>query len=226
MSRILHVHVPKAEATVEIDIEAIGEENWDKIIMAGLSHFINLRMSKITGLKDLEGEKLAAAHADALAIAKENVSKILSGSIGTKAKAGASKPSGREVTIAVQLARQFLKDQMRIANIRLNTVPAKDLTAAAKRLVETDQSYLDAARKQLAEAEAKSTEASAFNINDFVKASPILVAKLEAEKKAKAKDKPLSAKQAGKAKATAKAKPKAPGAIPATTPAHEHHPVH
>ena len=225
MSRILKVHVPKADASVDIDIEAIGEENWDKIIMAGLSHFINLRMSKITGLKELEGEKLADAQRDALKIAKENVDKILSGSIGTKAKAGASKPSGRETTIAVQLARQFLKDQMRIANIRLNTVPAKDLTAAAKRLVETDPSYLEAARKQLAEAEAKATEASAFNINDFVKASPELVAKIEAEKKAKAKDKPLSAKQAGKAKATAKAKPKS-NAIPATAPAHEHHPVH
>ena len=218
---MLHkIHITKAgkSAYIDVDDSVIPEEVYAKIIAEGLKVCLNAKMTKITGMKDLEGEALAKLQADALAIAKKNLTSLLDATFkfsGTKAKSAEPREVINEAT---RLAREFVRDELKAQGITISHVPAKDITAAAKALVDAEDVYGFKAKAK--EALAKRAEAPAPHIDLAalgIRPDPDKVAKAEA---AKAKNterlKTLSAKQAGQTKKVAgkatKSKPTASAA--------------
>lgn len=213
---MLHdIHITKAgkSAFLKVDDALLSDDMLAAVIREGLKACLNAKMTKITGMKDLEGEALAKLQADAMEIAKKNLAALADGTYkfpGTKAKATAPREVQNE---AIRLAREVVRDALRAANITISHVPAKDITAAAKALVEQDESYLRKAEENL--AKRKETPSVGIDLAALgIRPDPEKVAKAEkakAERNERAKT--LSATQAGKTKArTTKAKPKASAA--------------
>jgi hypothetical protein len=206
-SNIVKVPVPKAgtEAFVEIDTAAItSDEVYAAIFMEGLKVYVNARMSKIGAVTKKTGADLEDAHRRAMVIANENKDKLLAGEIKAKGKKSAASAEDRKVmTEALRNAKEVTKNLMREQKISISRTPASEITAFAKKLVESDPSYIEKAREAIAAREAETeVKKSSLDFGNFVKEDPKLVAKAEkakAEKKAE-KDSQLSAKQAGLAK--------------------------
>lgn len=195
---VLSVPIPKGGgATIDVDVDAIPQEAFSAIVLAGLEALLGKRMSKITGLTKLEGEDLAKAHEAAGKIAAENLSNIMANKVA--AKRGKAKADGvsREVkTEATRLAKAVVKDQIRAAGMKISHVAAKDITAAANELIANDPSYIETAKVNI---EARSHITPAIDIKSLISESPALVAKAQAKSDAN-KAEGLSAKQAGKVK--------------------------
>lgn len=206
---IMQVHITKAgkSAVLPVNTDDFSEDIYHEIVAAGLSVLLNSRMSKVGAVTKLEGDDLAGAQAKALAIASENLAKLADGTYkfpGQKAKS----PEKREVlNEAIRLARDVVRDALRAANVTISHVAAKDITAAAKQLVDTDATYIAKAKENLARRNEVPTGIDIAALG--LVADPSKVAKAEAAKEAR-KNGPISAKQAGQVQArTTKSKPKA-----------------
>jgi hypothetical protein len=187
---------------VEVDTNRLPIEVYKEALMQGLKVLAERAMSKITKeAYPVEEERKAAIKAKA----EQNIQDMYDGKTKLTGQPKSKKASGAVMTEAMRLARNLVKDAMKANKIKISTVKASEITAAAKALIEADPSIV-----ATAEANLKAREATPIKIDitKLVKADPELVAKDEA-KKAKAKaDKPLSAKQAGKVAPRAKgAKP-------------------
>lgn len=195
---VLKVPVTKAKgAFVEVDTDKIPQEVYAEALALGLKVLVNRGTSKLTKAS-FNGDE-AALSAAAEAKAAEQLELINTGKIkfsGGKTKA---KGAGALNTEAMRLAKNLVKDAMKAKKIKISTVKAADITAAAKVVLEGEQgpAILEMAKQNLAEREATKLT---VDISTLVVADPKLVAKAEAEKKSK----PLSAKQAGKTAPRAK----------------------
>lgn len=181
---------------VSVDTKDLPDEIYSLALYEGLKVFLNARMSKITTAK-LEGEALAEAHEAAFAKAEENLGMLLAGK-ATKAERGSTaKADGvsREVmTEALRLAKAIVKDEIRNAGLRPSMVPAAEITAYAKQVLEADASLIDKAKETIA---ARAGVKPKLQLN-FAE-DPKLVAKAEkAKAEKKAASGTISAKQAGR----------------------------
>lgn len=195
MAKIV-VPVVKSKGTVELDTDTLPQEVYEEALKLGLKELANRGMSKITKTTYPKADELKAA---AQAKAEANVAAMNEGKI--RFMTGKTKgASGAVMTEARRLAKNIVKDELKKAKIKISHVDPKEITAAAKALLEseTGPSIIEQATANLAEREK--TSIKGIDISALVKTSPELVAKAEAKRK----DKPLSAKQAGK---VAKRKP-------------------
>jgi len=193
----LKIAVTKAgNKPIEVNPDELPDEVYKMCLEAGIKHFINQRMSKIT-TKDLEGEQLAAAQAAAMKVAEENLTNLKEGKV-RRGRAGATDASGKKVpgvvmTEARRLAKEVVKNELRAAGIKISHVEASEITKAANELIAADPAFVEQAKTNI---EARSAKVTSINIASLVHVSPKLVEKAE---KAKAEKKSqLSAKQAGK----------------------------
>lgn len=206
-NNVMRIPVTKSGGVVEIDTSAIPQDVYEAALAEGLKALVNKGMSKIT-LKDLEGAELAKAKAAAQAKAEENAAGILDGTIKLPGRKSHSKEPAEVMAEARRLAKNLVKDELKEANIRLKDVASKDLTAWAKKVLDSNPELITEARANV-EARKESKLAGTINLKGLVGVSfDTLKASGEAAKaKAVERGKQLSAKQAGM---PAKRKAKAP----------------
>ena len=188
---IMQVPVTKAKGIIEIDTEALPEAVYAEALLQGLKVLLNRGQSKITiaELGDADTVKK-----EAMVAAEKQKEKVLSGDIKFSGKAKATKVSGAVNTEAMRIARNRVKDAIKASGKRISHYTAKDISAAAKSLIEADPSILADAEAAIAK---RSEIPVAQDLMAMLKEDPKLVAKAEAKKAEAAKNKPLSAKQAG-----------------------------
>lgn len=189
------------------EIAALSDGAFAAIVAAGLKVMLNANMSKFP-TKDLDGDELSTQQAKIMEKAAENKAKVLAGEVksrgATATAADGSKVPGPVMTKARQLAKETVKDELRKAGIRISLVAPTDITAYANKLLADDPSYIAEATKLIEETKAKAADKGSViaRLAELgISESPILVQKAEKAKAAKAKDKPVSAKQAAKPKA-------------------------
>lgn len=216
------IPVVKSKGTVEFDYDSIPEDMLREAIFQGLKQMVNRGMSKITKSEypdeaTLKKTAQETAEVNFKAIMESDTKRIkLSGAPKSK------KASGAVMTEAMRLARNLVKDELKRAGEKISHYEAKDITAAAKALIEQDESLLVTAAENLKAREAVPV-AEKIDLKALIKASPKKVAEAEA-KKAKAKE-TLSKTQAGQpakrgagkkiGAAASGGKPAAPAATPA-----------
>lgn len=193
---ILTIPVTKGKGSVQFDTDQLPVDVFAEAMLQGLKVLVNRGMSKITKETYPEAEEMKAA---AMAKAAENVEAINTSKIKFTGGKSANKVSGAVQTEARRLARNLVKDALKAAKIKISTVEAKEITAAANALLAEDPSIFEKAKANL---EDRSKVPVSTAIISSIKISDKLVAKAEAKK---AKDQ-LSAKQAGKVAPRAKAK--------------------
>ena len=188
---IMQVPVTKAKGIIEIDTEALPEAVYAEALLQGLKVLLNRGQSKITiaELGDADTVKR-----EAMLAAEKQKEKVLSGDIKFSGKAKATKVSGAVNTEAMRIARNRVKDAIKASGKRISHYTAKDISAAAKSLIEADPSILAEAETAIAK---RSEIPVATDLLAMLKEDPKLVAKAEAKKAKDAEGKPLSAKQAG-----------------------------
>lgn len=184
---IMQVPVTKAKGVIEIDTDSLPEAVYAEALLQGLKVLANRGQSKIT-VKELGDADTVKK--EAMIAAEKMKAKILAGDIKFSGKAKATKVSGAVNTEAMRIARNRVKDAIKASGKRISHYTAKDISAAAKSLIEADQSII-------AEAEAAIAKRSEIPVPQdlmaLLKEDQTLVAKAE-KKKA---EKGLSAKQAG-----------------------------
>lgn len=194
----MNVPITKGKSSIEVDTDTIPDDVAREIWLQGLKVLLNRGTSKITGSTYSDAEELKAA---AMAKATEQLELVMTSKIkftGGKTK----KASGAVMTEARRIAKALVKDALKEQGYKISHVAAKDITAAANALLDSDDGagIIAEATSNLEERSKKPT--LAINVGELVKEDPKLVAKAEAEKEKKKAQ--LSAKQAGKPKLRAK----------------------
>lgn len=224
---IVSIPISKAgNRTIQVDANSLPADMFKLVVIEGLKAVLNSRMSKITGLKTLEGQALADQQDAAFKIAEENLKTLIEGNVKKRGVAAKSKLPAAVMTEARRLAKEVVKNEIRKAGHKISHIPASVITDAANKLIADDASYIDMAKANIEARTAKTTigegdaaQAAALSLLDKlgVSESPELVKKAQAEKDKRKAEKAgtLSAKQAGKAAPHKGAKvPPAKGTIP------------
>ncbi len=235
---ILNVPITKAgNKTIPVDYDKIPTEALEFVTIEGLKPILNRRMSKIT-VKDLAGDKLAEAHAAALAIANENLAKLYANDIKKGRSATSSlgadgkKVSGVVMTRARNDAKAVIKNEIRNAGGKVSHYEAKEITDAANKLLAVDaegvaNGTVEYSDSFIGKAEAAIAALTAKTSSVVVADGADAAAKLEAEKARKAeaeaklaslgglKASPKLVEKAAEKRAKAKAKAAADGTISA-----------
>lgn len=188
---IMQVPVVKGKGVVEIDTDSLPEAVYAEALLQGLKTLVNRGQSKIT-VKELGDADTVKK--EAMIAAEKAKAKILAGDIKFSGQQKATRVSGAVNTEAMRIARNRVKDAIKKAGMKISAVGAKDITAAAKELVNADASIIAEAEANLAK---RAETPLPFDIKSLVKEDPAKLAKMEEKKAEAAKDKPLSAKQAG-----------------------------
>ncbi len=149
MPTIMNIPISKGVGLVlPFDIDELAGEDfpvevYKEIVYHGLKQVFNRGMSggqdKLGSAKGLDGEDLKEANAALLAKAEENVAAMRAGKLRLTSGAGKAKTKGVDraiVTIAMRRARDLIKDALKRDGKKPSTVPAKDITAAAKAMLE------------------------------------------------------------------------------------------
>lgn len=205
-STIITVPVIKGKGTIDIDTSMLPDEVYREALLQGLKVLANRGTSKVTKTtypKDTELQAKAMEVAEAQKTAMYEGKIKLTGGAKTTGKV-----TGAVKTEAMRLARNLVKDELKRQKIKISHVAASDITAAAKALLEQDDSLIKQAEANLKERE-KVPVADKINISALIHVDPKKVAASEA-KAAKAKAEKagsLSAKQAGMVATRAKGKP-------------------
>src|SRR5215472_1868181 len=200
----LNIPVAKGKGYLTItkdDIDALPEPVFREIMLQGAKSVLGRGMTKVTAdTYPDETERKAAS----MAAAQKNWEACKAGEIritGGKTK----KPGmGAIMTEARRLARQAVKDAIKESGGKISHYEAKDITALANELIDSDPSFLEQATKNIEERKAKPV-ATGILANISVSAKKVAAAEAKAKKK-KLDPSQLSVKQAG---LTAKARPQA-----------------
>ena len=186
---------------VEVNTSLLTDEVYAMVMLEGLKSVINsVGMSKLLpGITKLEGEDKTKAVAAVLAQAQENVQALYSGTINKKGRK--AKASGAEQTEAMRLAKMLVKDHIRNSGQKIGAYTAKEITEAAKKVLEGNPRLLVQAKANLEERAAEAKNTGGLDLVGLfgdkansaeVKAKP----KTPPKPKAKEGKAPLSAKQA------------------------------
>ena len=188
---IMQVPVTKGKGIIDIDTDSLPEAVYAEALLQGLKTLVNRGQSKIT-VKELGDAETVKK--EAMIAAEKQKEKILAGDIKFSGKAKATKVSGAVNTEAMRIARNRVKDAIKANGKRISHYSAKDISAAAKGLIDADPSIIADAEAAIAK---RSEIPVAQDLLSMLKEDPKLVAKAEAKKAKDAAEKPLSAKQAG-----------------------------
>lgn len=202
---VFAIAITKAKEELEINTGDLPEEAFVEIVALGLKTFLNKGMGDVK-TKDLEGDALSKAKAEALKFANDNLSKLLSGDFKRSASKTA-KVAGKVMTEAKRLARNFVKDQLKRAGHKVSHYPAAEITKAAVALIDADNNWVKMAEDSLTQTAAQKATIDL----SAIKVDPKLVEKAKAKVKGTGKA-PLSATQAGIT--AVRAKPSVGGAGP------------
>lgn len=187
---------------VEINFSALPDVTYQAMLIAGAEAFLNKAngaAKALAGITKLEGKELEARQKEVREAAEKTVQQLQDGIIPGAKKA---KTSGAEATEAMRLAKNMVKDLIRNSGQKIGAYSAKELTAAAKVVLERNPHLLELAKKNLAERATEAKGSKALDLkglfgakaeSDEVKAKPKVVPK----RKEKGEKAPLSAKQAG-----------------------------
>ena len=194
--QVVNVPITKAKTTLAVTIDDIPADVWAEVILQGLKVLCNRGTSKITKETYPNEEELRAA---ALEKANEQLEAVMTSKIkfsGGKKKSGVS---GKVMTLARQLAKALVKDELKRAGIKLRHVEASEITKAANLYLESEKgTVLIAQAKATLDEREKVSIADTIDVTKIVHISETLVAKDRAKKTT------LSAKQAGKVAKRAK----------------------
>lgn len=160
---IYTVPITKAKKNIAVDSDAVdaagkpllSDEMCAMIFAEGLKVILNKNMSKITGMKDMEGEELAKLQEAAFAKAQENLQNLIEGNL--KKRKAAGKESREVTTEARRLAREAVKAAFREAGKKISGIKAAVITAAADELIAEDPSYVEKARENVAKMKQRET---------------------------------------------------------------------
>lgn len=196
---ILQIPITKAgNKPIPVDTDAdLNDAMFELALREGLKVLLNAKMSKVSVAK-LEGKALEDAQAAAYEIGEKNVAALKAGTI-VKGRASAAK-SGVSTEVraeAMRLARAIVKDEARNAGLRVSLIPASDITAAAKGVLEDHPELFTQAEENIEARKSKAPKISLAGLHEdakLVEADNAKKAKAAAERKTQ-----LSAKQAGKA---------------------------
>lgn len=187
--------------SVEVQVGNLPDDVYKMVMAEGLKAIINaVGMSKILpGVTKLEGKAKEERIAAIMNQANANVKSLYDGTIKKGGKK--AKTSGAVATEAMRLAKMLVKDHIRNSGQKIGAYSAKEITEAAKKVLEGNPRLVQQAEANLAEraAEAKTTGGLDLTALFGAKASSDEVkAKPKTPPKPKAKgEKVLSAKQAG-----------------------------
>lgn len=214
---IVKVTLP-GDITIELNCSNLEDEPYVALLAAGAEAIFrkaNGMPKLIAGITKAEGKDLEDRKAKIAEAAGKTLQQLQDGQVPGKR---AVKASGAVNTEAMRLAKAMVKDLIRNSGQKIGAYSAKEITAAAKLVLERTPHLLKLAEQNLAKRadEAKGTKGldlkglfGAKAESDEVKAKPKVPPKGKAKK---GEDKPpLSAKQAGMV---------APKAKPAHTTAH------
>ena len=208
--------VLKGEAgSIEINFSALPDITYQALLVAGAEAFLNKAngaAKSLAGITKLEGPELEARKKEVLEAAEKTASQLREGIVPGAKKA---KSSGAVSTEAMRLAKNMVKDLIRNSGQKIGAYTAKELTAAAKVVLERNPALIQLAEKNLSERATEAKGSKALDLkglfgakadSEEVKAKPKV-----APKRKKGEGAPLSAKQAGMA---------APRQKPGTATAH------
>lgn len=187
--------------SVQVRVGDLPDEMYKLVMAEGLKAVINsVGMSKIMpGVTKLEGKAKEERVAAILAQAQENVEALYKGTINKKGRK--AKASGAVQTEAMRLAKMLVKDHIRNSGQKIGAYTAKEITAAAKTVLEGNPRLIQQAEANLAERAQEAKKTGGLDLvglfgdkakSDAVKAKP----KTPPKPKAKGEKAPLSAKQA------------------------------
>lgn len=187
--------------SVDVVLSNLPDDVYKMVLEEGLKAVINsVGMSKILpGVTKLEGKAKEERIAAIMNQANANVKSLYDGTIKKGGKK--AKTSGAVATEAMRLAKMLVKDHIRNSGQKIGAYSAKEITEAAKKVLEGNPRLIQQAEANLAEraAEAKTTGGldltalfGAKAASEEVKAKP----KTPPKPKAKGEKAPLSAKQA------------------------------
>lgn len=203
VAKPMRIRITKADAYVDIKTEDLPQAVYEEALMLGLEAMANRGMTKVVGLKDMEGEELAKARADAMKIAEKNVKAMLDGSIKLRGQSAKTKTSTPKAVMdeARRQAKIIVKAVLKEKGYKMKDVPAKEITAAANAYITANPAILIKAQ---AEVDRRNTAAGEVPSDESLNS---ILAGISAQPAPKV-EKVLSAAQAGKTKKR-KAKPQA-----------------
>ena len=167
--------------------------------MEAFANKANGATKALAGITKLEGKELVERQKEVLEAAEKTFQQLMDGIVPGAKKA---KASGAVQTEAMRLAKNMVKDLIRNSGQKIGAYSAKELTAAAKVVLERNPHLTSLAEKNLAERVTEAKGSKALNLeglfgekakSDEVKAKP----KVAPKRKEKGEKAPLSAKQAG-----------------------------
>ncbi len=204
----------------EFNMEEYSDDQLKQLFIEGFKSILNSKMSKSADFpapSNLEGAELEEARTNALTQAAKNLDDFKTGKLVKRGTAKtASKEAKEVITEAKRQCKEVVRDRLKAAKVRISTVSAKDITAAAEKLfAEREAFYIAKAKAAIAEREAEAQADAEIVDANLPKADPAKEAKLEAEKAARKTV--SSAKQAGMT--TKRAKGKVPVARKGDNPA-------
>jgi len=201
------VAVSKADTIFNVDSSKLSDELYREAVLLGLKAMMERGLAKFTKNNTNGAEELTAK---AAAAANENYNDLMAGTYKLTAKKGAKKSTmSTEVrTEAMRIAKNIVKDQIKASKQKISHFAAKDITAAAKQVLEAMPQIVEQAKANIA-ARGSIEGAAAINIGSLIKADPKQVERAEKEKAERKADRQLSAKQAGKVKPRSKPAPAA-----------------
>jgi hypothetical protein len=187
---------------VQVVMANLPDDVYAMVMLEGLKSIINsVGMSKLLpGITKLEGAEKDKAVAAVKAQADANVKALYEGTINKRGRK--AKTSGAVQTEAMRLAKMLVKDHIRNSGQKIGAYSAKEITEAAKKVLEGNPRLIIQAQANLDEraVEAKTTGGldltalfGAKASTEEVKAKPKTPPKPKAKGEGKA---PLSAKQA------------------------------
>lgn len=187
--------------SVEVDVDQIPNEVYKMVFEEGLKAVINaVGMSKIMpGVTKLEGKAKEERVAAIMNQANANVQSLYDGTIKKGGKK--AKTSGAVQTEAMRLAKMLVKDHIRNNGQKIGAYSAKEITEAAKKVLEGNPRLIQQAQANLDERATEAKKTGGLDLvglfgakaqSEEVKAKP----KTPPKPKAKGEKAPLSAKQA------------------------------
>lgn len=187
--------------SVEVQVGSLPDDVYKMVMAEGLKALINsVGMSKIMpGVTKLEGKEKEERVAAILNQANANVKSLYEGTINKKAR-GKAKTSGAVATEAMRLAKMLVKDHIRNSGQKIGAYTAKEITEAAKKVLEGNPRLVQQAEANLADRAQEAKKTGGLDLTSLFGAkaeSEEVKAKPKTPPKPKAKAGQLSAKQAG-----------------------------
>ena len=135
---VFNIAVVKGGDLIEVDTDKLPEGVFEWVVLMGLKHFVNAKMTKVTKAA-LPND--ADRQAEAMKIAAENVQAMYDGTVrdptGLKTTKAAKGPGkGAVNTLAMQEARIQVKAEAKRQGFKVSHIEAKEITRLAKLVLE------------------------------------------------------------------------------------------